>query len=235
MAAAPSAYNWSGVYIGGNIGYMWSDLRSTNNSITTTGALLGIPGTFDPAATFFGDDGSADLNGAVGGLQAGINFQQGSWVYGIEGDYQYANIDQSDSFLGSDAGPFYETSAELKHFGTLRGRIGYAADTILFYGTAGAAFGRAEGNLSVTGGVPGDLADQTFSDRQSEWLIGYAVGAGVEAAIARTNWTVKAEYLYTDFGSEDFNFSFAGSDGSTATNRSDLKSHMVRVGVNYRF
>lgn len=235
-AGAASHYEWSGVYVGGNVGYMWNDLRSTNNSITTTGALVGISeGVFDPAATFPGDDGSADLNGAAGGLQAGINFQDGAFVYGIEADYQFADARQSDSFYATDEGPFYETSAQLKHFGTLRGRMGYAADTVLFYGTAGVAFGRAEGNLSVTGGGPSGPVGDTYTDSQSKWLVGYTVGAGVEAAVARTNWTVKAEYLYTDFGSKDFNFSFAGSDGSTATNTSHLKSHMVRLGVNYRF
>lgn len=235
-AYEPSVYDWSGVYVGGNIGYMWSDLHSTDNSITTSGPLVGIgEGTFDPAATFFGADGSDDMSGVVGGLQAGVNFQQGSFVYGVEADYQYAGLDQSDSFFATDEGPFYETGAELKHFGTLRGRLGYAMDTVLFYGTAGLAVGKGEGTLSITGGGPGGPAGETFSDKQSEWFVGYAVGAGVEAAIARSNWSVKAEYLYTDFGDQTFDFSFAGTGGDTASNRSSIDAHLVRLGVNYRF
>ena len=231
-----SAYDWSGAYVGGNVGDMSSDLRSTDSYITTTGPLVGIgEGTFTPAETFFGDDGSGEMNGAVGGVQAGVNFTQGSFVYGVEADYQYAGVDHSDSFFATDEGPFYETGAELKHFGTLRGRLGYAIDTFLFYGTAGLAVGRGEGTLSITGGGPAGPAGATFSDRQSEWLVGYAVGAGVEAAVARTNWSVKAEYLYADFGDQDFNFAFAGTGGDTATGRSSIDAHLIRLGVNYRF
>lgn len=235
-ALEASVYDWSGVYVGGNIGYMWSDLRSTDNSITTNGPLVGLPGgTFTPAATFFGADGSDDMNGVVGGIQAGVNFQHGSFVYGVEADYQYAGLDQANSFYATEAGPFYETGAELKHFGTLRGRLGYAVDTVLFYGTAGLALGRGEGTLSITGGGPLDPPGATFSDKQSEWFVGYAVGAGVEAAIARSNWSVKAEYLYADFGDQTFDFSFAGTGGDTATGRTSLDAHLLRVGVNYRF
>jgi outer membrane immunogenic protein len=235
-ALEASVYDWSGVYVGGNIGYMWSDLHSTDNSITTTGPLVGLPGgTFAPAETFLGADGSDEMNGAVGGVQAGMNFQQGSFVYGVEADYQYAGVDSSGSFYATPEGPFYETGAELKHFGTLRGRLGYAVDTFLFYGTAGLAVGKAEGTLSVTGGGPAGPAGDTYSDKQSEWLVGYAVGAGVEAAVARTNWSVKAEYLYADFGDQNFDFSFAGTGGDTAANRSSLDAHLIRLGVNYRF
>jgi outer membrane immunogenic protein len=237
LAPAAPAYDWSGVYVGGNVGHIWSRVRTTDNSIMTSGPLVGIgAGTFDPAETFPGDDGSGDLDGYFGGVQIGVNRQHGAWVYGVEGDYQFARAREANAYLGSDQGPYFESEAALDHFGTLRGRLGYAVmDTVLVYGTAGLAVGRGSGTLSITGGVPGEFTGPTFSDTQKEWQVGYAVGAGVEAAIARSNWSVKAEYLYADFGARNYDFSFAGSDGSTATTRSRLDAHVLRVGLNYRF
>jgi outer membrane immunogenic protein len=237
VAPAAPAYDWSGVYVGGNVGHTWSRARTTDNSVTTSGPLFGIiPGAFDPAETFPGEDGSGDLDGYFGGVQIGVNRQHGAWVYGVEGDYQFARARETNAYLGSEAGPYFESAASLDHFGTLRGRLGHTVTkTVLVYGTAGLAVGRGSGALSITGGVPGAFTGPTFSDTQKEWQVGYAVGAGIEAAIARTNWTVKAEYLYADFGSKTYDFSFAGSDGSTATTRSRLDAHLLRVGLNYRF
>jgi len=227
-------YDWSGFYFGVNGGYAWADAETSENSITTTGDLIGIP-PGDVAMTYSGADGSADLDGGFGGVQFGYNVQHGAWVFGAEADYQYASLSQSDSFLGSDLGPTYETSAELRHFGTVRGRIGYAFDTVLIYGTGGLAIGRTEGSIDITGGTPEAPTGSTFSDSRSETAVGYAIGGGVEAAIGRSNWTVKGEYLYADFGGQDFDFSFAGSGGSTATTHSEVDAHLLRVGLNYRF
>ncbi len=229
-------YDWSGVYVGANAGHMWSRSRTTDNSITTSGPLVGLAaGTFTPPETFAGEDGSDNLRGWAGGIQLGANRQSESLVYGIEADYQWSGADAEDAFIATPEGPYYESRASLDHFGTLRGRIGYAADALLFYGTAGVAVGRSSAELSITGGVPGAFTGPTFSDTQKEWLFGYAIGGGVEAAVARTKWTVKAEYLYSSFGAETYDFSFEGSDGSTATTRADLDAHVLRVGLNYRF
>ncbi len=231
------SYDWSGIYVGGSIGYIGARSRTTDSSITTSGPLVGIgAGSFDPAETFAGADGSENLDGLIGGVQIGANRQFGAWVYGVEADYQVSRADFSNAFIASDQGPFYESETTLEHLATLRGRLGYAiVDTVVVYGTAGLAAARASGSLSITGGVPGGFTGPTFSDTQKDWQVGYAVGAGVEAAIARSNWTVKAEYLYADFGSKRYDFSFAGSDGSTATTRSNLDAHVVRIGLNYRF
>lgn len=231
------AYDWSGFYLGVNGGYAWADTETSENSITTTGPLVGVgPGTFPPGTIFTGPDRSGEMDGAFGGIQAGYNVQNSSWVYGVEADYQYASIHGSESFLGTpDEGPSYETSAELRHFGTLRGRLAYAFDTILVYGTAGLAVGRLETDINITGGLPDAPTGPTFSSGATETLVGYALGGGVEAAIGRSNWTVKGEYLYADFGGEDFNLSFPDSDGSTAFGHTEVDAHLLRIGLNYRF
>jgi outer membrane immunogenic protein len=234
VAAPVSVYNWTGFYIGVNAGYGWGDIDTTDSSMTTTGPLVGIgQGTFNPAQTFAGEDGSASVDGWLGGAQIGYNYQVGTWVFGAEADYQAIDLDTSSSFLGSVAGPYYETSAELQSFGTVRGRIGYAIDNVLLYGTGGLAIGQAKAGLSIQGGVPGDFTGPRFSESSSKTMVGFAVGAGAEWAIARSNWSVKAEYLYTDFGKKTFDFDFGAGD--SATSRGDVSASIVRAGLNYRF
>lgn len=229
-------YDWSGFYLGVNGGYAWADTETSENSITTTGALLGLDIGQLEEDTYFGPDRSGTMEGGFGGIQAGYNFQHNSWVYGVEADYQYASVSGSESFLGSPEGPTYETSAELRHFGTLRGRLGYAFDTVLIYGTGGLAVGRLETDVDITGGLPGAIPpEQTYSAGDERTVVGYTIGAGVEAAIARSNWTVKAEYLYADLGGEDIDLSFPDSGGSTAFAHTDVDVHLLRVGLNYRF
>jgi outer membrane immunogenic protein len=230
---AIAAYNWSGFYIGANAGYGWGDVDTTDNTMTTTGRLVGVGAGSFPSTTFLGADSSEKLDGFLGGAQMGYNYQVGTWVFGAEADYQAADLKASSSFLGSVAGPYYETSAQLQSFGTVRGRVGYAIDNVLIYGTGGLAIGQAKAGLSIQGGVPGAFRGAAFSESESQTMVGYAVGAGVEWAIARSNWSVKAEYLYTDFGSKTFNFDFGGGD--KASSRAEISENIVRAGLNYRF
>lgn len=234
-ASGPS-FDWSGVYAGVNVGYGWGDIDTSDNSITTTGPLVGLPrGTFTPAVTYGGDDSSVDAKGWLGGVQIGFNHQIGAWVLGIEADYQAIDFDDSNSFLGSPAGPYYQTRAEVESFGTVRARIGYAFDNLLLFGTGGLAVGEAEARLSIQGGVPGAFAGPRYTDTASETMVGYAIGAGAEWAIANSAWSLKAEYLHVDFGSKRFDFSFPATGGDTATTRGKVDLDIVRVGLNYRF
>jgi outer membrane immunogenic protein len=234
VAAPISAYNWTGFYVGLNGGYGWSDIDTTNNSMTTSGRLVGIgQGNLGRFITFPGADSSASADGFLGGAQIGYNYQSGAWVFGAEADYQASDWKSSSSFLGDPIqGPYYQTSAELQSFGTVRGRIGYAVDNVLVYATGGLAVGQAKAGLSVQGGTPNPAAP-IYSQSESQTMVGYAIGAGAEWAIARSNWSVKAEYLYTDFGSKTFDFDFG--DGDKASSRGDVSASILRAGLNYRF
>lgn len=145
-------------------------------------------------------DYSSDIDGFAGGIQAGYNYQlSGPIVIGVEADIQYSNI---------GSGVF-----ELDYFGTVRARAGFAVDQFLLFGTAGFAYGRGTYELA------GLSNDQTN--------MGWTVGAGAEYAIDM-NWSVKAEYLYMDLGSE----TYATVGGPIEVG---LTSNIVRAGVNYRF
>jgi outer membrane immunogenic protein len=151
----------------------------------------------------FGDvsNTAASPSGFSGGIQAGYNFQSGPWVFGIEGDIQASAAD--DRFaVWKFSNPW---------FGTLRGRGGYAFSNVLFYGTAGLAFG--------------SLRAETLGFSESKTAAGWTIGAGVEFGITQ-NWSAKVEYLYIDLSDNRFI-----TTGSTH----GYQSNLVRVGVNYRF
>ena len=114
----PAPFSWTGIYLGAHGGYGWSDFKSVDLT--------------------FGDPGAAKASGVLGGIQAGFNYQIGSMVLGVEGEYSIADVKftQSDP-LGIGA----PGNAVLKNdfFADLSGRLGYALDRWLVYGKGGVA------------------------------------------------------------------------------------------------
>lgn len=145
-------------------------------------------------------DFSDDTDGFVGGIQAGYNWQfANNFVLGIEADLQGTNV-------GS---PTYE----LDYFGTIRARAGFSINQVLLYGTAGFAYG--SGTYELLG----------LSNSQTS--TGWTVGGGGEYAFDN-NWSVKAEYLYVDLGTESYATLAGPLEVGTTSN-------ILRAGVNYRF
>jgi outer membrane immunogenic protein len=145
-----------------------------------------------------------DPSGYLIGLQAGYNFQYASGLLaGIESDIAISEID------GSGGGATFG----LDYLGTVRGRLGYAADRFLVYGTAGIAYGR------------GDVTMGGLSNEQTH--LGWTIGAGVEAMIA-PNITARLEYLYADLGRE----TYTTTGGPT---RVGFDASIVRTALNYKF
>lgn len=144
---------------------------------------------------------AAKPGGVAGGVQAGYNWQSGSLVFGVEGDLQISGSE--DRFAT------YKFSNPW--FGTLRGRVGYAMNNVLVYGTGGLAFG--------------ELSAQTPFGTESYTNAGWTLGVGAEVGIYQ-NWTAKIEYLYVDLSGSRF----------TATGMSnDYNFGLIRMGVNYHF
>lgn len=196
--AAPIAYapifTWTGFYVGANAGYAWGQIDSTN---------LGIVNPF------------SDPDGFVGGGQIGYNYQVGQLVFGIEADFQGADLKATARNLAGTV----TASNELNWFGTVRGRVDYSFDRFLPYVTGGFAYGNVKN--SVTG--PG------FAFRDDNTQYGYTVGAGLEYAFTN-NLSAKIEYLYVDLDKESFTV-----PGGTFTSNVDTKFSVVRAGLNYRF
>ena len=269
--AAPAmmaVYNWSGFYVGGNIGYSWGKAETDvavpgfaiDAATATTPVSVAIPGGA------FSE--SLKPNGVIGGGQIGWNSQFRNWVFGLEADWQGSgqkdDRSRGDAFAFTTTGgpPVFDIAgtsatsleARLKWFGTVRGRVGYAWDGLLVYGTGGLAYGKFNvsgvntvagtatcvGTVAECGAVPVVTPfSQTTSLSSSKNKAGWTLGAGVEGAAFAPNWTWKAEYLYVDFGKFDHSFATAAvapiTTSGVITTSTRVTDHILRFGVNYRF
>jgi outer membrane immunogenic protein len=251
-----AAPNWSGLYVGAHVGYGVGDFdfRDPSSTFSVPGFVLPNAGVvtlpFSLARTYDGD-------GIVGGGQVGYNAQFGSLVLGVEGDLSGTGIDGK---FRSTAGPFpfagiggigagIITSSEgvandLEWLGTVRGRIGWAFDRWLVYGTGGVAFGRVGAAADIT--IFNGPQSLTLTTSDSRTHTGWAAGVGVEGMIT-PNVSAKLEYLYADLGSETHvapgvltgtpGILALFPPGTSVQTRGDFKVevHTVRVGLNYRF
>jgi len=147
------------------------------------------------------DNSLTKPNGIFGGVQGGYNWQNGPFVFGVEADIQASGA--NDTFA-----PWKFSNP---WFGTVRGRVGYALNNVMFYGTGGLAFG--------------ELRGETFGLSESHTTAGWTVGAGAEYGFA-PNWTAKIEYLYVDLSNS--RFTITGLPNG-------YQFGLVRLGVNYRF
>jgi|SRR6266851_323588 len=230
-AMAAPATNWSGHYVGGNVGYGWGN--------GSTGILPTSGDDVFPASTL-----DSRLKGVFGGAQIGYNWQIGSIVTGYEADIQNSGITGSARAalvnLGG-AGPgdiTASTSSELSWFGTVRGRLGVTVTPeLLLYGTAGLAYGRVKDSANVQIDNPPFL--DTWPASIGSTKTGWAAGAGAEWMFAR-NWSAKVEYLHIDLGSSSATAIDIVAPGevrlSAATTYSwNHRYDTLRVGVNYHF
>jgi outer membrane immunogenic protein len=165
----------------------------------------------------FGKEDTSDfaLSGGFGGGTAGYNWQTGQFVFGIEADAAGADISSSFAIPG-----LVSAEDKIRALGTVRGRVGIAYEQVLFYGTGGFAWADERVSASALGVSISDTKTRT----------GWAAGAGAEWMFL-PHWSVKAEYLYRSFGSENFFASTipGGVDSGT------LNIHSGQVGVNYHF
>ena len=160
--------------------------------------------------------GTGTLSGGFAGGTLGYNWQTGNWVFGIEADAAWADVGATVGIPG-----LVSVTDKIRDMGSVRGRVGYAFDTVLIYGTGGYAW--ADNRLSATVVGAGTIAE-------SRILSGWAAGAGVEVMFA-PKWSVKAEYLYRSFDSQTY---FAGII-PTGIAIGTLNLNSVQVGVNYHF
>ena len=201
----PTDKSWSGYYFG-------------------TVGTLGLTSTLG-AISYGGIDGNSF--GATFGGTLGVNFQQGNFVYGLEGDFSLSGLGGSGN-LGNASN--YKFLSDWDWLATLRARGGVATGPIFLYATGGLAITHA--NLFACEDEPCALPDSN-SPVYKGTLLGLAGGFGVEYALGN-GISMKAEYLYVGFPSK---FSNKTSDGSATFYSADLgtSAHLARFGFNYNF
>jgi outer membrane immunogenic protein len=220
-------YNWSGWYVGVNGGWAWDDSTGRLDSFTAFG--LQIAGGAVPT------DLGAKREGGFAGGQVGYNWQRDRWVFGLEADIQGADIGRTNTILFPGSVLFVPTVTTARDhtdwFGTARGRVGFAANNVLFYGTGGLAYGGVNSSVSVVGTPP---TTGNFTGSASDTRFGWAAGAGIEWGFIG-NWTVRGEYLHVDLGSSNVTITDPQFPGVSATYRFHHQIDAARIAVNYRF
>lgn len=231
-APAAPAYQWTGCYVGLNGGAG----AGASNFTTTVG-----PGGYLAAgdATEVTNDGTGSANNTnfLGGGQAGCNWQTGTVVFGLEGDFDYfhnnSKFDNNTNMLPVSGLPFViGQSLVTDYLSTVRPRIGIAADRNFAYITGGAAFTQASYAESYAdGGAPPGIGSATAS----KFLTGWTAGAGWEHAWT-DHWTFKVEYLFASFPTTSATGVVTGLGGSNPLlGSADLVIQTLRAGVNFKF
>lgn len=219
------AWNWAGFYAGlnagGGVDAEADDANSHSIVISTTPPLGGYPATTNGTAA----------SGALGGVTFGYNWQRSNVVFGLETDIDASSIRRS--FQGQVINGFGDAvSAEkdLNYVSTIRGRLGFVFNKVLFYGTGGFAFGHVSNTVVDVLTIP--PTGTVFMQRDTT-ATGYVVGGGIEYLIA-PRWSLKAEYQYVDLGSHTLSAPEVPPTGFIfSTNNIADHFHTLRVGVNY--
>jgi outer membrane immunogenic protein len=204
--AVAAIYDWSGFYIGGNGG--WGQARACLDFLGPAGALA--------------TEGCRTGSGGVIGGQIGYRWQTGGFVFGVEGQGDWANLRASRVSL---INPAFTERVRVDGIGLIDGQIGYAWNNALLYLKGGGAVTGSRLDFQ-TAGVTVASASAT------RW--GANVGVGFEYGFT-PNWSVGAEYDHLFMGHNNNSFSVVNPIVAGALNRINLDVDMVTIRFNYRF
>ena len=220
VMAAP-VFTWTGCYVGAHVG---------GGTLSTNG--VGLNDSEGGFPTNFGGGNSSGRGGVAGG-QLGCNYQDGNWVFGLEGEGYWsgikANVNRTFS-NGDTEGASMKNSNDF----TIAARAGITFDRTFIYGKGGWAWGNYKVSLVET------FNNGTFinSANQSGYLDGFLVGLGVEHALTR-NWTVKLEYDYIGYGTRNLAITNCSGGICSPTNNGSASvssnKQLFKVGFNYLF
>ncbi len=198
--AVPSM--WTGIYVGGHIGYIDA------GSAWTSAPGIGVPAIAGSKDVY---DNDGPVGPMFGGLQAGYNYVFPSQLMlGIETDVSFPNHVSGTQPLSPTPASQFSVEDKVEFFGTARARVGWASDNWLIYATGGLAFDRdlitrtqLAGTALAGTATPGD------EDSQYVTRLGWTIGLGTEFKVAQ-NWSLKLEYLFMDFDSKSVSFPLGG-------------------------
>lgn len=211
-------YDWSGFYIGGNGGGGWS--RNCRSLTATAGA-----GTLVTPLS----EGCSDGDGATAGGQIGYRWQTASWVFGLEGQGNWADF-RGTNVNALGGGPLVAAGltdqTRVNAFGLMTGQVGWAWNNVLGYVKGGAAVVEDRHRTFTAAGVAFDAANET------RW--GATVGVGLEYGFS-PNWSVGLEYDHLFLGTRSVNSTLVTTGAFSATDRIRQDIDIATVRLNYRW
>jgi len=223
---AQPIFTWTGFYAGVNLGYDFAQGKKAD-------PFFGKAGHSEAERTGLKEQGfnfsEKSKGGIMGGAQVGYNYQLGQVVLGVEADIQKLSFTREATATQTGLGYNGTAKQRLDGFGTLRGRIGYAFDRLLVFGTAG--YGVAKSSQQFKESFDVASFHNGVSGKRTDYLGGLVVGGGVEYAVT-DNISVKGEYLYAKLN--PLTKSSVASERSDYSNK-DASFSIVRAGLNYKF
>jgi outer membrane immunogenic protein len=216
----PPFFSWTGCYIGGHIGGLWAskEWRLDDN--------------FEGLGVLQEHHGEHDVDGFLGGIQGGCDYQfggpGGGFVIGIAADWAWSSADGNhDRFFSFiDDGARFHT--DIESIASVTARFGWALDRFLVYVKGGFAWERDE--YRVTALILGDVWTA------SETRTGFTVGAGGEyaftpflSAFLEANW-----YVFDDERLR-FNHSVVNIDPLAPQWEIEESKLVLKGGINFRF
>jgi outer membrane immunogenic protein len=218
--AAPVYNDWTGFYLGVHGGYGWGK-----------GTLDDVDITDVTDAPFH----NPKPKGGVFGGHAGYNWQTGRFVGGLEVDYSFAKLKETQSFSEtfnncSEDDPCFDTfsrtlRSKVDALASARARAGFlVTDSLLAYGTAGIGWARSQATATFTDCETCDTRSFTAKSNNFGWV----AGGGLEYKLTQ-NILLRGEYLHYDFGSVGYAF----EDGPTVNTK--LTVDVARGGLSFKF
>jgi outer membrane immunogenic protein len=212
-AAAPTPFTWTGCHVGGHLGGVISEDRTTNDR---------------------GGSASYSSTGFVGGGQIGCDYQFApGLVAGVEGRAAWTSLKSGhpatviNRLTGATAPSQFNTTNDFLASATAR--LGYSfADHWLFYARGGAAWTHEKNEDSFIVPATGIAVDPSETKTRTGWT----AGAGVEWAFA-PHWSTNVEYNYYDFGTHGI--TLVDPRGTVTGISVKDTIHAVTAGVDYHF
>nr|WP_320167297.1 outer membrane beta-barrel protein [uncultured Methylophaga sp.] len=231
-------HDWSGGYIGGSLGALHG--KSSYDASTKDS----FPGSYftNPDAAQIGDEAnkSSSQSRLSAGIFGGYGQQYDKLYIGVEAGINSLSVDDSstsgDAYTSLPSARFTnKISIKADWQATLRARLGWTNKRWLTYVSGGIAASK----IRVAGAYSDDSANSAYGyNSEQETKLGWTLGVGSEYALS-DNWTIRGEYLYTDYGDVDTKSTVRNSGFPNLSNELksavELKTHIVSVGISYRF
>jgi outer membrane immunogenic protein len=205
---------WTGAYVGAQVGV--GRLNATATQVTPS------YGYYGPCTGYYGSGScSLEAGGAVGGVNAGYDWQNNYFVYGVMADWDATDLKRTENLAPYYGGSF---TGQVDWLASIRGRMGIGLDDTLIYITGGPALGMVKSSTALVGGLGsyGSLNSAEF---------GWVAGFGLERKLSQ-QWSLKGEFLYYDLGR-----SHASASYPTGTYTTEFTHEIMlgQVGLEFHF